>query len=395
MLYFPDVKFLVVALGIQIENSGEVILQDCSIHDIGNVGISLLSNSSCTVMDCDISGGGDAVWEREAGLFSAQDSQFFGGIISVLRLSDVVPVSVRYCDILKGTSDYSVNCDVQYASFPARHDFRGNYWGTTDPDQIAEWIYDGHDDPTVRAEVLYSPFATGDTDLVVSLAPQDSTIVIPDTGGTFLYDAKIENNTSAAIVADLAIEAVLPDGTTFPVMTLPAVTLLAASVTTRTGVVQSVPPAAPAGTYSYRVTASLGDSILVDSDEFPFEKQGVAVTGVAEMRWPVRGWEDEAYPPLHEGAVRPVLHEAVPNPFNPTTAVAFDLPTQEAVSLCVFDLQGRLVRTLLGGEALAQGRHEAVWDGRDDAGRQVASGTYFFRLESGKHRETKRAVLVK
>lgn len=92
--------------GIQIENSGEVIFQDCSIHDIGNVGISLLSNSRCWVKDCVVSGAGSAVWERDAGQFSAQDSKFFGGIVSVLQLSNVVPVSVRHCDFLKGTSDY-------------------------------------------------------------------------------------------------------------------------------------------------------------------------------------------------------------------------------------------------------------------------------------------------
>jgi len=65
------------------------------------------------------------------------------------------------------------------------------------------------------------------------------------------------------------------------------------------------------------------------------------------------------------------------------------------VSLHVFDLQGRLVRTLLSGEVVAQGRHEAVWDGRDASGRQAASGTYFFRLEAGGQVETKRAVLIK
>jgi len=65
------------------------------------------------------------------------------------------------------------------------------------------------------------------------------------------------------------------------------------------------------------------------------------------------------------------------------------------VSLHVFDLQSRLVRTLLSGEVVPQGRHEAVWDGRDGSGRQAASGTYFFRLEAGGKVETKRAILVK
>ncbi|MGD9546185.1 MAG: FlgD immunoglobulin-like domain containing protein [Candidatus Krumholzibacteriia bacterium] len=62
---------------------------------------------------------------------------------------------------------------------------------------------------------------------------------------------------------------------------------------------------------------------------------------------------------------------------------------------CPKSSSGRLFRTLLSGEVVPQGRHEAMWDGRDENGRQAASGTYFFRLEAGGQVETKRAVLVK
>ncbi|MBU2500858.1 hypothetical protein KJ682_05975 [bacterium] len=77
----------------------------------------------------------------------------------------------------------------------------------------------------------------------------------------------IENNTATDIVADLTIEAVLPDGTSYPVMELPVGVLAGASVRTRIGVAQEVPAAAPAGTYTYRVSASLGDTLLVDTAE--------------------------------------------------------------------------------------------------------------------------------
>jgi len=84
-----------------------------------------------------------------------------------------------------------------------------------------------------------------------------------------------------------------------------------------------------------------------------------------------------------------------PNPFNPKTTIAFDLPRRELVNLRVFDMTGHLVKELVIGEECPPGRHEVVWNGRDNVGRQVASGTYFYRLEAGSFSETKRMVLIK
>ena len=68
-----------------------------------------------------------------------------------------------------------------------------------------------------------------------------------------------------------------------------------------------------------------------------------------------------------------------PNPFNPKTVIAFNLPRAQDASLRIYDIQGRLVRTLLGGAQTA-GRHEVTWQGRDESGGAVASGMYFYRL---------------
>jgi hypothetical protein len=92
---------------------------------------------------------------------------------------------------------------------------------------------------------------------------------------------------------------------------------------------------------------------------------------------------------------RNVLTQNHPNPFNPQTTIAFEIEGQVEVSLRVLDLSGRMVRSLIVGESRAPGRHEVTWNGRDDVGRQVASGTYFYRLEAGEFAETKRMVLVK
>jgi len=89
------------------------------------------------------------------------------------------------------------------------------------------------------------------------------------------------------------------------------------------------------------------------------------------------------------------LAQNSPNPFNPQTTIAFELPDQSSVNLKVYDVAGRLVRVLLDNETFEPGRNEAVWNGRDGSGRQVASGTYFYRLDVGYFTETKRMVLVR
>jgi hypothetical protein len=88
------------------------------------------------------------------------------------------------------------------------------------------------------------------------------------------------------------------------------------------------------------------------------------------------------------------LHPNVPNPFNPATTLRFDLPAPSLARLAVFDLAGRLVRTLVDRD-LPAGPHEATWDGRDEKGRPAGSGVYFVRLESGADRATRKVLLLR
>lgn len=83
-----------------------------------------------------------------------------------------------------------------------------------------------------------------------------------------------------------------------------------------------------------------------------------------------------------------------PNPFNPKTTIRFDLPRTTAVSLRVFDLSGRLVRTLVD-ETLQAASHSVDWNGQDDTGRNVASGVYYYRLAAGQDVTTHKMMLVK
>jgi hypothetical protein len=92
--------------------------------------------------------------------------------------------------------------------------------------------------------------------------------------------------------------------------------------------------------------------------------------------------------------LRTALLSNYPNPFNPTTTIAFEIPTRTQVSLRVYDVSGRLVQILEDSEIEA-GRHTAVWDGKDRDGKSVASGVYFCRLEAGSVTDTRTMVLLK
>ena len=77
------------------------------------------------------------------------------------------------------------------------------------------------------------------------------------------------------------------------------------------------------------------------------------------------------------------LHGNWPNPFNASTVIAFDVSGTVPVHLVVYDVLGRRVRALHSGETLTGGQYRTAWNGRDDAGRSVASGVYLYRLTAG------------
>lgn len=83
------------------------------------------------------------------------------------------------------------------------------------------------------------------------------------------------------------------------------------------------------------------------------------------------------------------LLQNYPNPFNPSTNISFCLPVKSFVTLRVFDLIGREIVTLVS-EELAEGNHSYYWNAMD-----VPSGVYFYRLQAGSYRETKKLILLR
>lgn len=88
------------------------------------------------------------------------------------------------------------------------------------------------------------------------------------------------------------------------------------------------------------------------------------------------------------------LHTAAPNPFSQRTSLAFDLPAASAVQLDVYDVAGRLVKTL-ARESLPAGSHERGWDRTDRNGRQVAAGIYFVRFDAGSMAAREKIVVLR
>ena len=88
------------------------------------------------------------------------------------------------------------------------------------------------------------------------------------------------------------------------------------------------------------------------------------------------------------------LQQNYPNPFNPTTTIAFSLPEKTRVTLAVYDVNGRLVTTLVEAE-LDAGFKEYRWDGKDSRMRPVGSGVYFCRLDTGNRTLVEKMVLLK
>lgn len=84
-----------------------------------------------------------------------------------------------------------------------------------------------------------------------------------------------------------------------------------------------------------------------------------------------------------------------PNPFNPSTTISYRLSQPSRASLRIYDLSGRLVRSLVHGQEQTAGSYDFTWHGRNDAGQSVPSGTYLYRLDAGNHQESQRLMLLK
>jgi flagellar hook assembly protein FlgD len=88
------------------------------------------------------------------------------------------------------------------------------------------------------------------------------------------------------------------------------------------------------------------------------------------------------------------LYQNYPNPFNPSTNIRYEIPDAGPVDISIYDIQGRLIR-ILSKQSQQAGSHSVTWDGRNNSGAMVSSGTYFCSVRFKDSYQTKKLLLIK
>lgn len=170
MLGTEDIKidncdFYDSATSIQFEGLNSAgLVTNCRVH--GGYGAHVLSLSGATMelRNCELFGGRTQVVVSNDGKMFGTGNRFHGagdefGSYRTIWLGDDV-LELHDNHLLKGEGDYIVECRPIAGTKPVVHDLTNNWWGTTERDSIAAWIYDIHDDPDIHTEILFEPFLT-------------------------------------------------------------------------------------------------------------------------------------------------------------------------------------------------------------------------------------------
>jgi hypothetical protein len=88
------------------------------------------------------------------------------------------------------------------------------------------------------------------------------------------------------------------------------------------------------------------------------------------------------------------LHQNYPNPFNPVTSLRYDLPEDGLVNITIYDMMGRIVKTLVNSSQTA-GYKSISWNAANDRNESVSAGLYLYTIQAGEFRQTKKMVLLK
>ncbi|NQS97598.1 MAG: right-handed parallel beta-helix repeat-containing protein, partial [candidate division Zixibacteria bacterium] len=236
----------------------------------------------------------------------------------------------------------------------------------------------------IGAFYLYNPL------IRLVLAPLNPPIVIPETGGSFEFNITGENMAYLTVTVDFWTLVLLPGVGGLEIMNVSDIVIEPGEVIS-VDREQEVPALAPAGTYTYYGYVGDYPWVVDNQDSFTFEKEGTDGAGYlgTAADWICSGesFTGETAQSSHPSEF--ILHPCTPNPFNPTTAISYQLPAASYLKLTVYDISGREVARLVDGFKPA-GVHEATFDGSE-----LASGVYFARLTAGGMSQVRKLIMVK
>ena len=205
------------------------------------------------------------------------------------------------------------------------------------------------------------------------------------TGELSISDVEVYVDITHTYIGDLVVEVTSPEGTTVRLHNRTG-----GSAANIVGWYDSeIAVDGPGALMDFAGESSSGDWTLWVSDNAGADVGTVNQWCVKVMGGGPTGVDEEFDTPMTY-----VLRGASPNPFNPVTTVSYGTPSEAKVSLVVYNVAGRQVRTLVDGEVDA-GYHVAVWDGRDDHGVEVSSGVYFCRMVAEGFDDSTKMVLLK
>jgi hypothetical protein len=147
-------------VGIQFATYSTGTVSHCFIYDCHNYGITALTESEIGMTDNEIRGGMVNAFLTGSSALSGSGNEFGGGSYATI-LMDRSSIDLHGSHILNGNGR-CILLRWGFGTLPDQYlDLRDNFWGTTDASQIADWIWDGNDDPDIHGFVLYEPFADG------------------------------------------------------------------------------------------------------------------------------------------------------------------------------------------------------------------------------------------
>ncbi len=228
----------------------------------------------------------------------------------------------------------------------------------------------------------------------ITATPQDPPITIPPGGGFFDFDVTLVNNTNVDWTVDYWNTVTIPAGEEIGPQLGPFNITLPAGGSFNTTLTMEVPSKPPAATYGFNMKVGVfANGGVLDTDSFNIIKTSGPVAARTNASFSPEDWEVS----LNGDATAPeefALMQNYPNPFNPSTTIVYQLPQAQAVNLTIYDLNGRAVHQLVNEEQAA-GSYSVRWDGNDEYGRPVASGVYFYRMQAGEFRQSRKLLLMK